>query len=272
MAFPQSILPIAVELQINGVWTDVSADARGTDGTSAITIQRGITSSGGTVADRGTCSLTLDNNSGKYSSPESALARTSGTSAATRRCGCPSPTARRGWASEREEVSGSARRMLRSWTSPVTLMSGWIWNRRCGATTGAASTVRRAQLHGALREVDQPGPGLVGAPPVRFRATCCLNWTTNGSRFLVRNLFRADHAAAIHTPVDAGHAGCGQRGRRQHGDVLHVQHPGDRGPVDARSARQPARARPASSTARRRWRSGTCQRCSTDHWRRRSFP
>jgi hypothetical protein len=68
MAFPQSILPIAVELQINGVWTDVSADARGTDGTSAITIQRGITSSGGTVADRGTCSLTLDNNSGKYSS------------------------------------------------------------------------------------------------------------------------------------------------------------------------------------------------------------
>jgi hypothetical protein len=68
MAFPQSILPISVELQINGVWTDVSADARGTDGTSAITIQRGITSSGGMLADRGTCSLTLDNNSGKYSS------------------------------------------------------------------------------------------------------------------------------------------------------------------------------------------------------------
>lgn len=68
MAFPQSILPISVELQINGVWTDVATDARGTDGTSAITISRGITSSGGTVADRGTCSLTLDNNSGKYSS------------------------------------------------------------------------------------------------------------------------------------------------------------------------------------------------------------
>ena len=68
MAFPQSILPITVELQINGTWTDVSTDARGTDGTSAITIQRGITSSGGMLADRGSCSLTLDNNSGKYSS------------------------------------------------------------------------------------------------------------------------------------------------------------------------------------------------------------
>lgn len=68
MAFPQSILPISVELLINGTWTDVSGDARGTDGTSAISIQRGITSSGGMLADRGTCSLTLDNNTGKYSS------------------------------------------------------------------------------------------------------------------------------------------------------------------------------------------------------------
>jgi hypothetical protein len=68
MAFPQTPLGITVELQINSVWTDVSADVRSQGGTEAITIQRGITSSGGTVADRGTCTLTLDNNTGTYSS------------------------------------------------------------------------------------------------------------------------------------------------------------------------------------------------------------
>lgn len=68
MAFPQTPLGIAVELLINGTWTDVSTDVRSQGGTDAITISRGITSSGGMVADRGTCSLTLDNNSGKYSS------------------------------------------------------------------------------------------------------------------------------------------------------------------------------------------------------------
>lgn len=68
MAFPQSILGLSVQLLINGAWIDVSTDARGTDGTSAISTQRGITSSGGQIADRGTCSLTLDNNTGKYSS------------------------------------------------------------------------------------------------------------------------------------------------------------------------------------------------------------
>lgn len=66
MAFPQTPLGISVELQINGTWT--AADVRSQGGTDAITIQRGVTSSGGTVADRGTCSLTLDNNTGAYSS------------------------------------------------------------------------------------------------------------------------------------------------------------------------------------------------------------
>lgn len=68
MAFPQTPLGILVELLINGVWTDVSGDVRSQGGTDAITIQRGITSSGGMLADRGTCSLTLDNNSGSYGS------------------------------------------------------------------------------------------------------------------------------------------------------------------------------------------------------------
>jgi hypothetical protein len=67
MAFPQTPLPISVELQINGTWTDVSTDVRSQGGTEAITIQRGITSSGGMLADRSTCNLTLDNNSGNYS-------------------------------------------------------------------------------------------------------------------------------------------------------------------------------------------------------------
>ena len=39
MAFPQSKLPITVELEINGVWTDISGDVRTQGGTDAIAIQ-----------------------------------------------------------------------------------------------------------------------------------------------------------------------------------------------------------------------------------------
>lgn len=67
MAFPLTRLPITVELQINGVWTDISTDVRTQGGTDAINIKRGITASGATVADAATCSMTLDNNSGNYS-------------------------------------------------------------------------------------------------------------------------------------------------------------------------------------------------------------
>lgn len=67
MAFPSSRLPITVELQINGVWTDISSDVRTQGGTDAISISRGIKGSGGRVADAETCSMTLDNNSGAYS-------------------------------------------------------------------------------------------------------------------------------------------------------------------------------------------------------------
>lgn len=67
MAFPLTRLPITVELQINGTWIDVSGDVRTEGGTDAIKINRGITGSGGTVADLGTCAMTFDNNSGAYS-------------------------------------------------------------------------------------------------------------------------------------------------------------------------------------------------------------
>ena len=67
MTFPSSALGITVELDIGGTWTDVSSDVRG-DGANAVSIRRGITSSGGSVADRGTCDLVLDNRSGDYSS------------------------------------------------------------------------------------------------------------------------------------------------------------------------------------------------------------
>lgn len=66
MSFPQT--PLGITAQINtGSWLDVSSDVRG-DGTNAVTISRGITSSGGSIADRGTCNLTLDNRTGQYSS------------------------------------------------------------------------------------------------------------------------------------------------------------------------------------------------------------
>lgn len=68
MAFPQSILGLLVQLEIDGTWTDISGDCRGPGGTGAITGGRGITSSGGSVADRAQYNLVLDNNTGKYSS------------------------------------------------------------------------------------------------------------------------------------------------------------------------------------------------------------
>lgn len=66
MAFPLTRLPITVELQINGVWTDISTDVRSQGGADAISIKRGIGGSGGGVAEAGSCTMTLDNNSGIY--------------------------------------------------------------------------------------------------------------------------------------------------------------------------------------------------------------
>lgn len=67
MAFPLSPLPTFAELQLGGAWVDVTSDVRATDGTSGISTSRGISSSGGAVADRGTCAVTLTNTAGKYS-------------------------------------------------------------------------------------------------------------------------------------------------------------------------------------------------------------
>lgn len=67
MTFPQTPLSTFAEIQLGGVWTDITSDIRATDGMSGIAISRGISSSGGSVADRGTCELTLTNTGGKYS-------------------------------------------------------------------------------------------------------------------------------------------------------------------------------------------------------------
>lgn len=67
MSFPQTPLPLFAELLLGGTWTDITSDVSGPDGTSGIDIERGITSSGGSLADRGTCALTLFDDDGRYS-------------------------------------------------------------------------------------------------------------------------------------------------------------------------------------------------------------
>ncbi len=62
MAFPETPLPIKVELRINSTWTDVTSDVRGEQ---QVRIQRGR-SDWGQEVDTTRCSFTLDNNSGKY--------------------------------------------------------------------------------------------------------------------------------------------------------------------------------------------------------------
>lgn len=63
MAFPQTPLDVRTELQIGGVWTDVTADVYTRD---PITITRG-TADEASGADPSSCSLTLNNRLGKYS-------------------------------------------------------------------------------------------------------------------------------------------------------------------------------------------------------------
>lgn len=63
MAFPQTPLPLKVELQVGSTWTDVTTDVRGEQ---QIRIQRGRSDWGQDV-DSTRCSFTLENNSGKYS-------------------------------------------------------------------------------------------------------------------------------------------------------------------------------------------------------------
>ena len=70
MAFPETILPLQVDLSLDGTtWTDVTSDVRGDD---QIRITRGR-SDWGQQVDAGRCSLTLSNTDGKYSprNPES---------------------------------------------------------------------------------------------------------------------------------------------------------------------------------------------------------
>ncbi|MFE7072719.1 hypothetical protein ACFU96_21815 [Streptomyces sp. NPDC057620] len=62
MAFPETALPIRVELQLGAVWTDITGDVRSEQ---QIRIQRGRSDDGGQV-DTTRCSLTLDNNDGRY--------------------------------------------------------------------------------------------------------------------------------------------------------------------------------------------------------------
>lgn len=66
MAFPATPLQVRVDLQIAGVWTDVTADALARDGSSSISITRGR-SDEASHADPSTCTLSLKNQAGKYS-------------------------------------------------------------------------------------------------------------------------------------------------------------------------------------------------------------
>ncbi|MFF0295545.1 carbohydrate binding domain-containing protein [Kitasatospora sp. NPDC004614] len=63
MAFPQTPVPVVVELQIGGTWTDITSDVYVRDG---IKISRGRADEG-SRPDPAKCSLTINNRSGKYS-------------------------------------------------------------------------------------------------------------------------------------------------------------------------------------------------------------
>lgn len=62
MAFPQTVLPLLVELQLGTVWTDITSRIRGE---SQIRIQRGRSDEGQQV-DTTRCSLVLSNNDGRF--------------------------------------------------------------------------------------------------------------------------------------------------------------------------------------------------------------
>jgi hypothetical protein len=61
--FPESVLPVKTELFIDGTWTDITSDVRGT---SDISITRGRGNERSRVT-AGTCVMTLNNRDGKYS-------------------------------------------------------------------------------------------------------------------------------------------------------------------------------------------------------------
>lgn len=66
MTFPETRLDLHVEMQLGGTWVDLGGDPRGLDGTTAIEIKRGRGDESGDVQP-GTCTMTLDNRTGKYS-------------------------------------------------------------------------------------------------------------------------------------------------------------------------------------------------------------
>lgn len=63
MVFPQTPLDVRIDLQINGIWTDVTSDVYTAE---KITITRGRADEGART-DPGKCSLTFNNRLGKYS-------------------------------------------------------------------------------------------------------------------------------------------------------------------------------------------------------------
>jgi hypothetical protein len=63
VAFPSTPLPVTVELQLGGTWTDITSKVYVRD---PITIRRGRSSEGQNV-DPSTCQLTLDNRDGRFS-------------------------------------------------------------------------------------------------------------------------------------------------------------------------------------------------------------
>lgn len=65
MAFPQTVLPLVVELYLGGAWVDVAALGH-VYRRAMVTIERGRANFAAQV-DESTCSLTLDNRDGRYS-------------------------------------------------------------------------------------------------------------------------------------------------------------------------------------------------------------
>jgi hypothetical protein len=86
VAFPSTPLPVTVELQLNGTWTDITSKVYVRD---PITIKRGRSSEGQNV-DPSTCQLTLDNRGGTFS-PRNPTGPYYGAWAATRPCASASP-------------------------------------------------------------------------------------------------------------------------------------------------------------------------------------
>lgn len=66
MAFPNTVLPLHVEINVNGTWVDITSDVLGVGSAQSISIHRGTGDGMGDV-EPSTCSMTIKNPNGAYS-------------------------------------------------------------------------------------------------------------------------------------------------------------------------------------------------------------